>query len=59
MRDYTCNGVPVSQLPTELIEECLRDGIEINDSDGYLDPISAVMKRLELELYIRTHNIRV
>ncbi len=58
MRDYTCDGVPVEQLSTEFIQECLADGIEILDSDGYIDAIDRVIKRLELELFIRANNLR-
>lgn len=58
MRDYTCEGVPVSQLPTDYLQQCLADGIEINDDDGHMDAESRVIKRIELELYIRANNIR-
>jgi hypothetical protein len=58
VRDYTCDGVPIAQLPTDFLQECLVDGIEINDSDGFVDPVNKVLKRIEIELFIRANNIR-
>lgn len=60
MRDYTCCGIPIAQLSTAHIEACLRDGIWIRDA-GHLSVEAArlaVIKRLELELLIRSQNLR-
>lgn len=60
MQDYTLNGVPVANVLTSKIEECLRDGIEILNSNGLSDQeaITRVRERLELELFIRQHLLR-
>lgn len=49
--------VPVAKLPTQLIQELLRVGVRIHNPE---DPSDAerVMKRLDLELFIRRHNLR-
>jgi hypothetical protein len=56
MRDYTFNGVPVSQMPTVKIIELINDGgVHINN-DGGLGARKAeelVMIRLRLELAMR------
>ncbi len=60
MQDYFYtreNGekVPTSKMTIEEIHTCLRDGVQINETDG--DTINAtealVRKRLEIELIAR------
>lgn len=55
MEEHTYNGVPVAQMTTQDICECLLDGISVNEDDGLGAAIAEerVRKRLELELYIR------
>ncbi len=58
MRDHTCNGVPTAQLSTEFLEDCLRDGIGINEVTYSPGDVECVMERIRLELFIREHNLR-
>lgn len=60
MQDYTLNGVPTSQVSTADIEECLENGIVINDADGWDVALAEqmVMERLRLELTIRKMGLR-
>ena len=63
MLDYnfvTTDGarIPVAKLPTDLIAEMLRDGVNIVESDTSRDPVNDVRKRLDLELFIRRHGLR-
>lgn len=64
MRDYNFieegsgKRVPVAQLPTSFIRELLSGELYIVHSDGEIDPICKVKKRLELELLIRQLGLR-
>lgn len=63
MRDYTCEGVPVSKLATDHIRAMLDDFalIEIRDCGCYRtmqEAEIALRKRLELELDIRRWGLR-
>lgn len=46
--------VPVAQLPTEEIKETLAEGVEAMGAD----PVSAIIERLLLELFIRENGLR-
>lgn len=59
--DYTYNGIPVAKMSTSDIEDCIRDGIEINSYCGSVPITEAeqrVRDRLELELFIRARRLR-
>jgi hypothetical protein len=53
MRDYTFNGIPVAKMRTEDIEDCLREGIQVNADDGLPNIRERILERLRLELLIR------
>lgn len=57
MQELTQDGVPVSKLSTNEIEEVLEhiNEIELNDTDGMTDPEAreTIRRRLELEIRIR------
>lgn len=60
--DETGYSTPIAQLPTAMIEERLREGVEIVDMSAFTGTVSgaeiAVHKRLELELFIRREGLR-
>lgn len=62
MLDYNWNGIPIAKMPTGEIVGCLKNGFFIRDTEG--DPrsipelLTAVRKRLELELLIRREGLR-
>lgn len=58
MRDYTSNGVPVAELSTAFIQDCLADGIAVTEGDGLPNNIERVCERLKLELEIRASGLR-
>lgn len=63
MRDYTYvsesgERMAIATMPTALILALLRDGFEVSACDGYCDPLTAVRKRLDLELFIRSRGLR-
>lgn len=49
--------VPVAELPTPLIRYLLSDGVELDGADPHETP-EQVMKRLDLELFIREKGLR-
>ena len=59
MRDHNYTDergrkIPVSQMSVKDITGILATGsCQINDSDGYADPVESVIERLRIELLIR------
>lgn len=45
--------VPTSQMTDAELQECLAEGVQIDDSDGVEPSVENVMERLRIELVIR------
>lgn len=58
MQDYTLRGTPVAQCTTHELQECLDRGIEIKDGPNTASALTSIMKRIDLELFIRSRNIK-
>ncbi|ORE90212.1 hypothetical protein ATO13_23291 [Stappia sp. 22II-S9-Z10] len=57
MRDYVFDDVPVALMTDDDLAACLRDGFEIDISDGLADELD-VVDRLEIEVLIRSGGLR-
>jgi hypothetical protein len=55
--DDSGRHIPTSELSTEQIQELLRTGIEIVDTDGQVPNPEDVLERLRIELLIRELNL--